>query len=120
MTLWKDREKEENEMGKIKTGSVYGYQVDVIKVERDGTTHAPETLDFPSVRGHKELAKACVATAEVLGLAQVLPIMPTAVRTVRKWAVDFEDIVKADSFRYTTEPEIISTTYDEDDEQTDD
>ena len=96
-------------MGKIKTGTVYGYRVDVIKVERDGTTHAPETLDFPLVRGRKELVKACVATADALGLAQVLPIMLTAVRTVRKWAVDFGDIVKADSFRYTTEPEIIPT-----------
>lgn len=106
-------------MGKIKTGTVYGYQVDVIKVERDGTTYAPETLDFPSVRGHKELAKACAETADALGLAQVLPIMPTAVRTVRKWTVDFDDILKAASFRYTTDPEIIPIT-DEDDEQTDD
>lgn len=46
VTLRKDGEKEEIKMGKIKTGTVYGYQVDVIKVERDGTTHAPETLDF--------------------------------------------------------------------------
>lgn len=104
-------------MGKIKTGTVYGYQVDAIKVERDGTTHAPETLDFPSIRGHKELLKACCETARALGLAQILPIMPTAVRTVRKWAVDFEDVVKADSFRYTTEPEIIPTTDDVDDDE---
>lgn len=118
MALRKDGEKEVKKMGKIKTGTVYGYQVDVIKIERDGTTHAPETLDFPSVRGHKELTKACVATADALGLAQVLPIMPTAVRTVRKWSVDFDDIVKADSFCYTTDPEIIPTT-DDDDEQVD-
>ena len=107
-------------MGKIKTGSCYGYQVDVIKVERDGTTYAPETMDFPNVRNLRELAKACVEYAQMFGLAQILPIMPSAVRTVRKWAVDFDDMLLADSFRYTTEPEIIPTVDSDDDTETDD
>lgn len=101
-------------MAKIKTGTTYGYRVDVIKVEKDGTTHAPETIDFPEAKMLKDLARACVELANAAGLAQVLPIMPTAVKTARRWAVDFSDIVLCSSFRYTTEPEEVPDI-DEDD-----
>lgn len=104
-------------MGKIKTGTMYGYRVDAIKVETDGTTHAPETIDFAEARTLKELAKACVAEATTNDLAQVLPIMPTACRIARKWAVDFEDIRKCPSFRYITDAEEIPDTSDIDDEE---
>lgn len=105
-------------MGKIKTGTTYGYQVDAIRVEKDGTTHAPETFDFPTVHNLRDLVKACIATANASGLAQLLPIMPTAVKTVRKWSVDFDDIVLCPSFRYTTGPEIIPTIDGDNDSET--
>lgn len=101
-------------MGKIKTGTAYGYRVDVIKVETDGTTHAPETIDFPEAKTLKDLVRACTDLANELALAQVLPIMPTAVKTARRWAVDFSDIVSCPSFRYTSEPEEIPDADDED------
>lgn len=112
--LRKDGEKEENKMAKIKTGTTYGYRVDVIKVEKDGTTHAPEAIDFPEAKTLKDLARACVDLANAAGLAQVLPIMPTAVKTARRWAVEFTDIVKCSSFRYISEPEEVPETDDDD------
>lgn len=106
-------------MAKIKTGTTYGYRVDVIKVEKDGTTHAPETIDFPAAKNLKDLAKSCIDLANRLNLAQVLPIMPTAVRIVRRWAVDFSDILSAPSFRYMSEPEEIPDVDETDDESED-
>ena len=102
-------------MAKVKTGTTYGYRVDVIKVERDGTTHAPETMDFSAAKTLKDLVRSCAEVANLEGLAQLLPIMPTATRIARRWAVDFSDIVAAPSFRYTTEPEEIPDTDDADD-----
>lgn len=83
-----------------KTGTAKGYRVDVIPVKKGGEIGAPETLDISYAPNMKAVKADCKARAELYGLSSILVIEESAIRTARKWRVDFEDIMNCPSFEW--------------------
>lgn len=86
-----------------KTGIAKGYHVDVIPVKKCGEIGAPETIYISYAPNMKAVKAECKARAEYGGLSSILVIEESAIRTARKWRVDFEDIMNCPSFEWLGE-----------------
>ena len=100
-----------------KTGTAKGYRVDAIGVRKDGGVNAPETFDISYAPNMRAVKAECNKIAEIAGLSSMLVIEESAIRTARKWRVDFEDIMRCPSFEWLGDPveipDILDTETDE-------
>ena len=87
-----------------KTGTAKGYRVDAIGVRKDGGINAPETFDISYASNMRAVKAECNKIAEIAGLSSMLVIEESAIRTARKWRVDFEDIMRCPSFEWLGDP----------------
>ena len=102
-----------------KTGTAKGYRVDVIPVKKGGEIGAPETIDISYAPNMRAVKADCKARAEFGGLSSILVIEESAIRTARKWRVDFEDIMNCPSFEWVVETVEVPDIPDDIDAETD-
>lgn len=102
-----------------KTGTAKGYRVDIIPVKKGGEIGTPETLDISYAPNMRAVKADCKARAELGGLSSILVIEESAIRTARKWRVDFGDIMNCPSFEWVGEAVEVPDIPDDIDSETD-